>query len=115
MDELLTRTFKRSQIEQVIGMLEFRLRDGKVSPALRSRLKRLLDADRGTVPDGIARSRDSLAFSDGSTTGRGAEIGYTSYEAFALLIGLRLPQGGVTESRTVTLLKRTRPALEHAF
>ena len=115
MDEHLTRTYKRSQVEQVIGMLEFRLADGRIDPALRSRLKRLLDADRASVSDDQVRAGKRLAFVDGIKPGAGSEIGYSAYQAFALLTGVRLLQGGITEGRTVALLQRTRPTLERAF
>lgn len=115
MDELLTRTYKRSQVEQVIGMLEFRMLKGRTDPALRSRLKRLLDADRASVSDDQVRAGKRLAFLDGIKPGAGSEIGYSAYQAFALLTGVRLLQGGLTEGRTVALLQRTRPTLEGAF
>ena len=115
MEEFLTRTYKRSQVEQVISMRESRLPDGRIDPALRSRLKRLLDADRASVSDDQVRAGKRLAFLDGIKPGAGSEIGYSAYQAFALLTGIRLLQGGLTEGRTVALLQRTRPTLERAF
>lgn len=115
MDDLLTRTYKRSQVEQVIDMLEYRLHSGRVDRALRSRLKRLLDADRASVSDDQVRAGKQLAFFDGIKPGAGSEIGYRAYQAFALLTGIRLLQGGITEGRTVALLQRTRPTLEATF
>jgi hypothetical protein len=109
--------YKRNQIENAIA----RVFDGSAKPslALRTRLKRLLEIDRG-----LARSRRSadpartnFAFYSMEGPGRGGEVWFSPYEAFALLLGLRLMQHGWPQGFAVAVLRSVRRKLEkhHAW
>jgi hypothetical protein len=84
---------KRNQVEEAISRV---LDPGstKPSPQLRTRLKRLLDTDRalGRSKRASDPERATFAFYSGQAPGRGVEIWFSEYEAFALLTGLRLMQ-----------------------
>jgi hypothetical protein len=104
--------YKRNQIEEAISnVLEPRLRSP--SSELRTRLKRLLETDRAL---GRARSRDperaNFAFYSVEAPGRGVEIWFSEYEAFALLNGLRLMAHGWPQGFAVSVMRRVRPRLE---
>jgi hypothetical protein len=80
-------------------------------------LKRLLETDRG-----LGRSKRSadperanFAFYSVEAPGRGVEIWFSDYEAFALLVGLQLMQHGWPQGFTVGVLRRVRPELEIHF
>jgi hypothetical protein len=105
--------FKRSQIEQAISsLLEPALR--QPSSGLRTRLKRLLETDRGLACN--PRSNDpekvNYAFFRDAAPGSGFEVWYTEYEAFALLMGLLLMLHNWPQRFAVSILRRVRPALE---
>lgn len=109
-------SYKRSQVEQVFARFIWPSSQSGAAAVLKSNLKRLLDLDRSP------RSRkldwpeaQPYAFYDAASPGHGAEIAYSDYHAFALLIGVRLLEGGVPQSRAVWLLRCARPALETAF
>ena len=104
--------YKRSQVEQAIVAVE----GGRGTPAvLRANVKRLLDFDRNPEARLFARASDDTAFFDGPPPGQGAEIAYRPYQAFALLVGVRLLGGGMPQSRVVLFLRDTRVDLEAAF
>jgi hypothetical protein len=105
--------YKRNQIEEALSRV-FGEPSAKPSSALRTRVKRLLDTDRG-----LGRNRRSAnpevanyAFYSEDSPGRGVEIWFTDYEAFALMTGLRLLQHGWPQNFPVVLLRRLRPELE---
>ena len=105
--------FKRNQLEQALSRT-FEEPSTKPSSELRTRVKRLLDTDRG-----LGRNRRStnpevanFAFYTDDSPGRGVEIWFSGYEAFALLTGLQLLQHGWPQSFAVTVLRRLRPDLE---
>lgn len=91
---------------------------GEKSPApsveLRTRVKRLLDADRNR--DRNPRSNDpeaaNFAFFSGPPPGKGFEVWFSAYEAFALQTGLRLLDHDRPQGFAVALLRRLRPELE---
>jgi hypothetical protein len=104
--------FKRNQVEEAIA----RVFEGSAKPSAetRTRLKRLLETDRG-----LGRSKRSadperanFAFYSIDAPGRGIEIWFSNYEAFALLVGLRLMQHGWPQGFAVGVLRRMRPELE---
>ena len=104
--------YKRSQVEQAIVAVE----GGRGTPAvLRANVKRLLDFDRNPEARLFVRACDDTAFFDGPPPGQGAEIAYRPYQAFALLVGVRLLGGGMPQSRVVLFLRDTRVDLEMAF
>lgn len=105
--------YKRNQIEEAIARL-VEPGAGKPSAQTRTRLKRLLNTDRGLGRS--KRSADSeranFAFFSMDAPGRGVEIWFSEYEAFALLTGLRLMQHGWPQGFAVAQLRRLRAALE---
>jgi hypothetical protein len=104
---------KRNQVEEAISRV---LDPGstKPSPQLRTRLKRLLDTDRalGRSKRASDPERATFAFYSGQAPGRGVEIWFSEYEAFALLTGLRLMQNGWPQRFAVSQLRRLRGAFE---
>ena len=104
--------YKRNQIEEAISRV-FEM-SSKPSSELRTRLKRLLEMDRSLGRN--ARSVDpqvaNYAFFSSDMPGRGVEIGFSDYEAFALLTGLLLLRHGWPQSFAVGIMRRVRPALE---
>jgi hypothetical protein len=102
--------FKRNQIEEAISrLLEPRL--SRPTPGLRTKLRRLLDTDRA-----LSNSEDAdgvgFAFFSAEPPGKGVEIWFSSYEAFALLNGLLLMRHGWPQARAVSIMRRVRPDLE---
>jgi hypothetical protein len=63
-----------------------------------------------------ARSADpevaNYAFYSSDSPGKGVEVWFSNYEAFALMVGLRLLQHGWPQTFPVVLLRRLRPELE---
>jgi hypothetical protein len=105
--------YKRNQVEEAISRT-FGEQSGKPSSHLKTRVKRLLDTDRG--PRRKARSRDpgraNYAFYSGGRPGKGIEVWFSDYEAFALMTGLRLLEHGWPQSFVVRMLRHLRPELE---
>jgi hypothetical protein len=105
--------FKRNQIEEAIACV---LEPGPAKPSseMRTRLRRLLETDRGLgrskrSPDS---ERANFAFSSMDPPGRGLESWFSGYEAFALLTGLRLMRQGWPQRLVVAVLRRVKPDLE---
>lgn len=105
--------YKRNQIEEAISRT-FGEQSAKPSSTLRIRLKRLLDMDRSLVhnPKSPDPNKANYAFYSGDSPGKGVEIWFSAYEAFALLTSLRLLQHGWPQSFAVAVLRRVRPELE---
>jgi hypothetical protein len=84
------------------------------SPEMLSQLKRLLDTDRRLGQTGHSANREyaNFAFYSADRPGRGIEVQFSAYEAFALLIGLRLMQHSWRQGHVVAVLRRLRPELE---
>jgi hypothetical protein len=105
--------FKRNQIEEAIAR-QVGERDAEPSPELRTRLKRLLDADRSLGR--VARSNDpqkaNFAFYSSRSPGKGTEVEFSEYESFALLTSLRLLMHGFPQGFAVEVLRHVRPELE---
>lgn len=98
--------FKRNQVEEAIAQQFGRtLPDGE----LRTRIKRLLDTDRTLpLPDRSALKR---AFYSDEGPGRGNEVIFSEYEAFALLLGLRLLNHHWPQQTVVEVLRGARKQL----
>jgi hypothetical protein len=108
-------TYKRNQIERAVGLIAGRREpSGEAALEIRNDLKRLLDIDRNPRAARLDWSHPHHAFYDGPPPGRGAEIGYSRYHAFALLAGWRLLQGGLPQSTVVKFLREVRRELEPA-
>jgi hypothetical protein len=105
--------FKRNQVEEAIASV---LEPGSAKPSseMRTRLKRLLEADRslGRSKRSPDPERGNFAFSGMEAPGRGFENWLTGYEAFALLTGLRLLRDGWPQGLVVAVLRRVKPDLE---
>jgi hypothetical protein len=105
--------FKRNQVEEAIACV---LEPGSAKPSseMHTRLRRLLETDRGhgrskRSPD---PERANFAFSGMDPPGRGLESWFSGYEAFALLTGLRLMRQGWPQGLVVAVLRRVKPDLE---
>jgi hypothetical protein len=105
--------YKRNQVEEAISRT-FGEQSARPSSELRTRLKRLLETDRSLGRN--ARSADperaNYAFYSSDSPGRGVEVWFSNYEAFALMTGLRLLQLRWPQSFPVAVLRRLRPDLE---
>ena len=101
---------KRNQIEEAISHL---LEPQSLRPTagLRTRLRRLLETDRSRANSEDANGA-GFAFFSTEPPGRGVEFWFSSYEAFALLNGLRLMRHGWPQARAVSVMRRVRPDLE---
>ena len=105
--------FKRNQVEEAIARV---LEPGSSKPSseMRTQLRRLLETDRGLgrnkrSPD---PERSNFAFYTMDAAGRGVENWFSDYEAFALLIGMRLMRLGWPQGLVVAVLRRVKPDLE---
>jgi hypothetical protein len=102
--------YKRNQVEEAISHL---LEPKSLQPTqgLRTKVKRLLEADRALQASAGAHG-GSFAFFSAEPPGRGVEIWFSSYEAFALLTGLRLMAHGWPQGQAVSVMRGVRSALE---
>jgi hypothetical protein len=107
------REYKRNQVEEAIART-FGEQSARPSSEVRTRLKRLLETDRSLGRN--LRSGDpewaNYAFYSSDSPGKGVEVWFSNYEAFALMTGLRLLQHGWPQSFPVAVLRRLRPELE---
>jgi hypothetical protein len=105
--------YKRNQVEEAISRTVGE-RAAQPSSELRTRMKRLLDLDRGLKR--AARSADperaNYAFFSQDAPGRGGEVLFSDYDAFALLTGSRMLDHGWPQTFVVTTLRRVRQELE---
>jgi hypothetical protein len=106
-------TFKRDQVEQAIAIASGinPQHEPKRFDALRIELKRLLDRDRRQEQETPRGRPVRRAFHGEGPPGRGIDVLYSGYEAFALLIALRLMRGGLTQARAVDFLRDLRAPL----
>jgi predicted DNA-binding transcriptional regulator YafY len=105
--------FKRNQIEEAISRL-FGEQSADPSSGVRTRIKRLLDLDR-SLPRNARLKRVELAnyaFFDSDSPGKGAEVLFSEYEAFALLIGLQMLNHNWPQRFAVETLRRFRTELQ---
>lgn len=113
MAQIPIASFKRDQVERAIGKTTGRIAKAAGDPdaKLKADLKRLLDFDRTYKQ--IEPERRRYAFLDAPPPGRrGIDILYSREAAFALLIGERLLQGGLTQGRAIHLVRVLRDALD---
>jgi hypothetical protein len=104
---------KRNQVEEAISCVV--APTAEIPPAdLLNRLKRLLDTDRnlGRNANSPYPEKATYAFYSGDASGSGVEVWFQEYEAFALLIGLRLLEHGFPQQKSVLALRSARPQLE---
>ena len=108
--------FKRNQIEEAIAAV-LRPKNGALPPDLRIRVKRLLDTDRtlGQDADRGKPEAASFAFYSAVPPGSGTEVWFSGYEAFALLVGLRLQGNGWPQRAVVRILRQVRQELERDY
>lgn len=104
--------FKRNQMEEAISLVAGQ--GPTPTASLQTKLKRLLDTDRslGRKPRSSDPDLANFAFYSDASPGRGSEVWFSRYEVFALLLALNLLEHGSTQGRSVTILRRARPALE---
>jgi hypothetical protein len=96
--------YKRNQIEEGISRC-INAVDSTPSEDLLNRLKRLLDTDRKSI-------KGPYAFYSTKPSGKGVEVEFSEYEAFALLTGVRLLDHGFPQQGVVSLLQHVRPEFE---
>src|SRR4051794_30551106 len=102
-------SYKRGQLENAMaGVLE----PGSKAPSvtLRTRIKRLLELDRklGRKRRSQSVEESNFAFFSEDSPGTGADISFSEYEAFALLIGLRIMDHGWPQGLAVSIMRRVR-------
>jgi hypothetical protein len=104
--------FKRNQIEEAIA--RHLGEEGEPSQELKIKLKRLLDADRtiGRNPRATDPTKANFAFYSSVAPGKGTEVEFTEYEAFALFTSLRLLMHGFPQGAAVEILRHVRRDLE---
>jgi hypothetical protein len=107
------KRYKRNQVEEAISAI-VEPRSNQPSSELRTRLKRLLETDRGLEVETNSDDpfRAHFAFYSAEAPGSGTEIWFSEYEAFALLSALQLMVHGWPQSFAVSVLRRARPELE---
>lgn len=107
--------FKRNQVEEAIGKM-FDPNAQEPSPELRMKIKRLLQADRdlGRKKGNPDPEQANYAFYSSEPPGTGVDIGFSPYDAFALLTGLRILEHGWPQGTVVSDLRKFRTPLEKA-
>jgi hypothetical protein len=105
--------YKRNQVEDAIGIVMGIGSDTEASE-FRTRVKRLLDADRAFGRDKRSADpeRSNYAFYSEESPGKGSEIGFSEYEAFAVMIALRMLTHNWPQGFAVSTLRRVRTELE---
>ena len=108
--------FKRNQVEEAIALV---LEPGLTEPSteLRTRIKRLLDIDRGLGRKKRSKDPESanFAFYSIDAGGRGTENWFSDYEAFAILTGLRLMRQGWPQGYVVAVLRHVKRQLQKHY
>ena len=103
--------FKRNQVEEaVIATLEGD--PNAAGSSLRICMKRLFDADRELSLDEPGSAPIQYAFFSDDAPGSGVEVWFSPYEAFAILIALRILAHGWPQSTVVRVMRRVRKDLE---
>jgi hypothetical protein len=105
--------YKRNQVEEAISRM-FEEQSVKPSSELRTRIKRLLDADRSLGRNARSDKQElrNYAFFSSDAPGKGTEVLFSDYEAFALLIGLQMLNHRWPQMFAVDTLRRYRRELE---
>lgn len=105
-------TYKRNQVEDAIAA--FLAEDERDLPTLATLIKRLIDTDRklGLQPRSEDPADRIYAFFSGNTPGKGTEVKFSEYEAFAVCLGVMLWHHRWTQEFVVKVLRRSRKELE---
>lgn len=108
-----SESYKRNQVEEAIA-LTLNGPVGASNVPIKSRIKRLLDLDRrwGGQPAASDPEDAAFAFFGAEPPGSGVEVLFTAYEAFALLLGMKLMNHNLPQEAVVSLLRAARPDLE---
>ena len=107
-------TWRLGQIQEAI-LLTLGAKGGRAKE-VKFRLRRLLAADRGLGrrPRSNKEVERSYVFYDDNPPGTGTDVGFTDYQAFALLAAIMLLEHGFPQMTVVHLLRRIRHQLEPA-
>jgi len=105
--------YKRNQVEEAIRQL-VNSKNARPAGDLTTRLKRLLDTDRNLGRERGASdvTRATYAFYSADPAGSGVEYWFREYEAFALLMALKMMDHGFPQQKAVEVLRRLRGSLE---
>ncbi len=114
----MNETFQRRQVEWALWQYFSRGRPvpGKPLKVFATRIKRLLELDRGQaeiMESEVPHAR--YAFFDVDAEGQGKSIPYSPFNAFCLGVGLDLLDIGFKQSEVVFLLRHIRTDLEKQF
>jgi hypothetical protein len=111
--------FKRGQIEEALWALQWtgRTRSPPPVPSIfRTRIKRLLDLDRMEELPGLEDEDDgTFAFSEEKPGIQGQDMGFSTFDAFAMAIGLELLGGGFKQLDVVALMRSMKSLLRDEF
>lgn len=109
--------YGRGQVEWALECLASKKRWAADDPTLlRTRIKRLLDADRDVVlPKQVQSKAAAFAFNAHEPAGKGGEASFTAFDTYCLWIGLRLLHLGFKQGEVAAALKLVRPALSKAY
>jgi hypothetical protein len=105
--------YKRNQIEDAIARLVGDA-SAQASTSLRTRMKRLFDTDRAyeVRPQSDKPESANYAFFSDSAPGKGSEVQFSQYEAYAVLVGLQMLNHNWPQKFVVESLRRLRRKLE---
>lgn len=105
--------YKRNQVEEAISRTLGET-SAKPSSELRTRVKRLLDADRnlGRTARSSDRRENNYAFYSNVAPGKGTEVHFSGYEAFALMEALKLMKHEWPQGFVVSIMREARRDLE---
>src|SRR3954468_3454773 len=104
--------FKRNQVEAAV-IATLKGDPDADGTDLRIRMKRLFDADRELSTDEHGSEAVRYAFYSDDAPGSGVEVWSSPYEAFAVLIALRILAHGWPQSTVVRIMRRVRKDLEN--
>jgi hypothetical protein len=104
--------YKRNQVEEAIARAFLSAPNPPLD--LRTKLKRLLDADRNLGRNTRAKDplRSTFAFYSQDPPGSGFEVQFSAYEAFALMTAWRFLEHGWPQQSVVHILRQVRQQLE---
>ncbi|MEH2499835.1 hypothetical protein V1294_006314 [Bradyrhizobium sp. AZCC 1678] len=105
--------YKRNQVEEAISRTVGE-KSAEPSQALRTQLKRLLDTDRALTREARAKGdkTSNYAFYSRDAPGKGSEVLFSNFEAFALETGWRLLEHRWPQGFVVNALRHVRRDFE---
>lgn len=105
--------YKRNQVEEAIKLTLNSAADA-LNQTIKARIKRLLDLDRrwGRKIAASDPEEATFAFFSAEPPGSGVEVMFSAYEAFALLLGMKLMNHNWPQEAVVSLLRVARSDLE---